>query len=66
MIHPVYMVVTQDKYELSIAWAESAWELARMLGVDATSILHAVGRREKSPRKESKYKLVWLSDQDDD
>lgn len=66
MMHPVYMVVTQDKYELPIAWAESAWELARMLGVDATSILHAVGRCEKNPRKKSKYKLVWVSDQDDD
>ena len=66
MMHPVYMVVTQDKYELPIAWAESARELARMLGVDVTSILHAVGRHEKSPRKESKYKLVWVSDQDDD
>ena len=66
MMHPVYMAVTQDKYELPIAWAESAWELARMLGVDATSILHAVGRREKNPRNESKYKLVWVSDQDDD
>ena len=37
-----------------------------MLGVDVTSILHADERREKSPRNESKYKLVWVSDQDDD
>lgn len=66
MMHPVYMAVTQDKYELPYAWAESAWELARMLGVDVTSILHAVGRREKKTRKKSKYKLVWVSDQDDD
>ena len=66
MMHPVYMAVTQDKYELPIAWAESALELARMLGVDATSILHAVGRREKNPRKKSKYKLVWVSDSDEE
>ena len=66
MMHPVYMAVTQDKYELPIAWAESAWEFARMLGVDVTSILHAVGWREKNPRKKSKYKLVWVSDSDDD
>ena len=66
MMHPVYMVVTQDKHEPPIAWAESAWELARMLGVDVTSILKATGRREKNPRKKSKYKLVWVSDQDDD
>ena len=66
MMHPVYMAVTPDKYELPIAWAESAWELARMLGVDVTSILNADGRREKNHRKEAKYKLVWVSDQDDD
>ena len=66
MMHPVYMAVTQDKYELPTAWAESAWELARMLGVDVTSILKATGRREKNLRKKSKYKLVWVSDQDDD
>ena len=66
MMHPVYMVVTQDKYELPIAWAESAWELARMLGVDVTSILKATGRREKNPRKKSKYKRVWVSDSDEE
>ena len=66
MMHPVYMAVTQDKYELPYAWAESAWELSRMLGVDVTSILHAVGRREKKPRKKSKYKLVWVSDSDEE
>lgn len=64
MYHPLYMVV--DKDDIPCAVAESAWELARMLGVDVTSILHAVGRREKNPRKKSKYKLVWVSDQDDD
>lgn len=63
MYHPLYMVV--DKDDIPCAVAESAWELARMLGVDVTSILHAVGRREKNPRKKSKYKLVWVSDSDD-
>ena len=66
MMRRVYMAVTQDKCGLPYAWADSAWELARLLGVDVTSILHAVGRREKNPRNESKYKLVWVSDQDDD
>lgn len=64
MYHPLYMVV--DKDDIPCAVAESAWELARMLGVDVTSILHAVGRREKKPRKKSKYKLVWVSDSDEE
>ena len=49
MMHPVYMVVTQDKYELPIAWAESAWELARMLGVDVTSILRLTAMARGRP-----------------
>ena len=64
MYHPLYMAVTQDTYELPYAWADSGWELARMLGVDVTSILKATSR--KKPRKNSKYKLVFVSDQDDE
>ena len=52
--------------DLAALRTEEAKRSARMLGVDVTSILHAVGRREKNPRNESKYKLVWVSDQDDD
>ena len=32
MMHPLYMAVTQDKYELPYAWADSAWELAQIAG----------------------------------
>ena len=64
MYHPIYMSVTQDKFELPYAIADSAWELARMLGVDVTSILKATSR--KKPRKNSKYKTVWVDDQDDE
>lgn len=66
MYHPLYMAVTQDKYELPYAWADSAYELARMLGVTVFPILHATGKREKRPIKKSKYKLVWVSDSDDE
>ena len=66
MMHPVYMAVTQDKYELPYAWADSAWELARMLGVTVYPILHATGRKEKRPIKNSKYKCVYVNDQDDE
>lgn len=64
MYHPIYMAVTQDKFELPYAIADSAWELARMLGVDVTSVLKATIR--KKPRKNSKYKLVFVSDSYDE
>lgn len=66
MYHPLYMVVTQDKYELPYAWADSAWELAQMLGVTVYPILHATVSKDKRPIKNSKYKLVWVNDQDDE
>lgn len=66
MYHPLYMAVTQDKYELPYAWASSAWELAQMLGVTVYPILHATVSKDKKPIKNSKYKLVWVDDQDDE
>lgn len=66
MYHPLYMAVTQDKYELPYAWSDSAWELAQMLGVTVYPILHATGRKEKRPIKNSKYKCVYVNDQDDE
>lgn len=64
MYHPVYMVV--DKDDVPCAVADSAWELARMLGVTVYPILHATGRKEKRPIKNSKYKCVYVNDQDDE
>ena len=66
MYHPVYMAVTKDKFELPVACAESASELARMLRVNVTSILHATSTRQKKTIKNSIYKLVWVDDQDDE
>lgn len=66
MYHPLYMAVTQDKYELPYAWADSAWELARMLGVTVFPILHATNKRDKKFTDNSRYKLVWVNDQDDE
>lgn len=66
MYHPLYTAVTQDKYELPYAWADSAWELARMLGVTVFPILHATNKRDKQYTENSKYKLVWVDDRDDE
>lgn len=66
MYHPLYMAVTQDKYELPYAWADSAWELARILGVTVYPILHATASKDKRRIKNSKYKRVWVSDSDEE
>lgn len=38
----VWMMVTQDEYALPVVWAESAGELARILGIDRGSVLRSV------------------------
>ena len=43
----LWMLVTNDKYELPIAVADSAADLARMLGINANTIYSAVCRTDK-------------------
>lgn len=42
----IYMEVTQDKYELPTAVAETALRLAQMVGVDVKQIQKAIYKRE--------------------
>lgn len=42
MYQPVYMKVTKDKFELPIVVADSAYELARLCGVNVSTIMHSV------------------------
>lgn len=53
----LYMVVTQDKYELPLAVADSPAELARMLGVKSSVIRSAISHSKKKGFK-SKYVKV--------
>lgn len=56
--HPLYMAVTQDKYELPICVADSPYELAEKLGINVTNILHCTRRRVL---RRSKYRKVWTT-----
>ena len=44
----LYMLVTKDKYELPLAVAESATELAKMISVSRNRILSAISHAEKN------------------
>jgi len=60
---PVFMEVTPDKYELPVAVADSAYELAALRGVCVTNIFHAVNRSGNYRQaKKSKYIKVWVED----
>lgn len=64
-MRPVYMEVTRDKYELPVAVAGSAYELAQMRRADVTSILKAIRGLQNGTRRRSIYQLVWIDDSGD-
>lgn len=66
MYRPVYMKVTKDRFELPIVVADSAYELARLCGVNVSTIMHSVSTQSKRVIKNSQYKKVWVSDSDDE
>lgn len=61
---PLYLEVTRDKYELPLAVADSAYELARMRRVDVTSILKAIRGLKMGKRRKSIYRLVWVDERE--
>lgn len=58
----LYLKVTNDKYELPIAVAESQTELARLLGVSRTAVNKAYKYQERCIHATSSYKEVEVED----
>lgn len=58
----VYMKVTKDKYELPVAVADSAKELAEICGTSRTNILSAI-IHAKQRGQNSVYKKVEVDDE---
>lgn len=58
----VWMQITKDKYELPVAVANTANELAEIVGVDVNSIRSAVSRQKTGKRKFAKYIKVVVED----
>ena len=57
----IYMEVTDDKYELPIAVADSAVELAQIINVSANSIYSSISHA-KSKGYKSRYVCVDVED----
>ena len=51
----IYMAVTKDKYELPVCIADSAKELASLLGVTPNNVVSSISKHEKGIYKRSKY-----------
>ena len=57
----LFMAVTSDKYELPLAVASSAEELARMCGVKAHTVWSAIWLENNGGYK-SRYKRIEVDD----
>lgn len=56
----VYIKVTNDEYELPVAVADTAAELARIVGSNENTIRSAICHYEKGRRNKSIYhKVEW-------
>lgn len=62
----LWICVSNDKYELPIAVADTAAELARMLGVKHNTILSATCNADAGRTKWCKYKKVVIDDDETD
>lgn len=59
----IWMKVTKDKYELPVAVADSASELARKLGCNVNTIYSAMSHIRTGRNKGSIYKKVEIEDE---
>ena len=60
----LYMKVTNDKYELPLAVAESRSELAKMTGVTKASLFSIFSRQRTGKKYSYSYREVDIDDED--
>ena len=60
-LQPLSLLVTKDKYQLPLAVADSAEELARIIGVRPSTIIKSINERRKS-----RYMRIYVNMEDDE
>jgi len=58
----LYMIVTQDEFDLPIAVSESPSEIARIAGTTSNNVMSIACNAEKGIIKRSKYRRVLKDD----
>lgn len=58
----IYMAVTMDKYELPIALADSAVELAKMCNTSVNNIYSCISKVQSGKYKKSKFIKVKIEE----
>lgn len=60
-LKPLYLLVTKDKYQLPLAVADTAEELARIVGVNPSTIRKCI-----TQRKNTRYIRIYVDLEEDD
>lgn len=66
MMRPVYQRVTNDKFRLVLAQADSPSELARITGTRLCTISHALKDVKEGKRKSSCWQITWINLDEED
>ena len=61
MLTPLWLMVTKDKYQLPLAVADTAEELAQMVGVKPSTIIKSVTHQRKS-----RYIRIYVNMEEDE
>lgn len=61
----VYMMVTLDKYQLPLAVADSATELAQIVGANVSTIRTSASHIKSGKIKNSRFYRVEIEDDDE-
>lgn len=62
----IYMMVTDDRFELPLAVADTPKELAEMIGKNVNAIYKAIGRRRCGETKRSIYQKVEIKENENE
>ena len=62
----IYMEITQDKYALPVAVADSPGKLARIRGVREATVRKILWRQKHGKTKNSKYIVVEVDETEDE
>lgn len=63
---PVFQKVTNDRYRLVVAQADTITELAELLGVSASNLCRTFKQLERGTRKRSCYQITWITLEEDE
>lgn len=64
MSSKIWIEVTQDEYELPVAVADTARELAEIVGTTTNNIISQCSHRRKGRLKSSRFRMIEIEEEE--